>query len=350
MDSGPPSNVEKSARKPSHPPVSPVSSPKPGYSADGAAFARDYQLALGEGYYLIDGARELCEKLAGKYRLYCVTNGVAATQHSRLAGSGLNEYFSGIFVSETIGHQKPSRDYFRAVFNAIGRFSPEKAMIVGDSLTSDIAGGKNTGIDTCWYNPSGKTAEPALAADYEIRRLTNCRRYWKANRDICRRSGYRAPANRTGFAQPVPDRFRTFDVAAGFGQNNRLSAHEIPPEPSGLPTRQKPERMNQPIPFTDHFRKLIALGVPIIIGQIGIIVLGFADTMMIGHYNTESLGAASFVNNLFSLVIIGSTGFSYGLTPLIGELFGANDKTGIGGKLKTPCSPISRSPSSSRWR
>ena len=64
-----------------------------------------------------------------------------------------------------------SRDYFRAVFNAIERFSPEKAMIVGDSLTSDIAGGKNTGIDTCWYNPSGKTAEPALAADYEIRRL-----------------------------------------------------------------------------------------------------------------------------------------------------------------------------------
>ena len=92
--------------------------------------------------------------------------------------------------------------------------------------------------------------------------------------------------------------------------------------------------MNQPIPFTDHFRKLIALGVPIIIGQIGMIVLGFADTMMIGHYNTESLGAASFVNNLFNLVIIGSTGFSYGLTPLIGELFGANDKTGIGGKLK----------------
>ena len=87
-----------------------------GYAVDGIAFARDYQLALGEGYYLIDGARELCEKLAGKYRLYCVTNGVAATQHSRLAGSGLNEYFSGIFVSETIGHQKPSR-------TTSGRFS-----------------------------------------------------------------------------------------------------------------------------------------------------------------------------------------------------------------------------------
>jgi 2-haloacid dehalogenase len=116
-------------------------------------------------------ARELCEKLAGKYCLYCITNGETATQHSRLTGNGLNEYFSGIFVSETIGYQKPSLNYFRTVFNAIGHFSPKKAIIVGDSLTSDIAGGKNTGIDTCWYNPSGKTAEPALAADYEIRRL-----------------------------------------------------------------------------------------------------------------------------------------------------------------------------------
>ena len=92
--------------------------------------------------------------------------------------------------------------------------------------------------------------------------------------------------------------------------------------------------MNLPASYADHFRKLIALGVPIIIGQIGMIVLGFADTIMIGHYSTESLGAASFVNNLFNLVIIGSTGFAYGLTPVIGELFGASDRTGIGGKLK----------------
>ena len=92
--------------------------------------------------------------------------------------------------------------------------------------------------------------------------------------------------------------------------------------------------MNLPASHADHFRKLIALGVPIIIGQIGMIVLGFADTLMIGHYSTESLGAASFVNNLFNLVIIGSTGFAYGLTPLIGELFGAGNRTGIGGKLK----------------
>lgn len=142
-----------------------------GYHVDGHTFHLDYQKALGRGYFLIDGAKELCEKLAGKYRLYCVTNGVAATQYSRLSGSGLGDYFDNIFVSEEIGHQKPSKDYFSAVFKSIGRFNPSNALIVGDSLTSDIQGGKNTGIDTCWYNPSGKTAESAVKADYEIRKL-----------------------------------------------------------------------------------------------------------------------------------------------------------------------------------
>ncbi len=142
-----------------------------GYAVDGAAFSRDYQKTLGEGYDLIDGAKALCEALAGKYRLYCVTNGVAVTQYSRLARSGLDTCFDGIFVSETIGHQKPDIAYFRAVFNAIPHFSPDKTLIVGDSLTSDIQGGKNAGIATCWYNPGGQQAEPPLAPDHEIRTL-----------------------------------------------------------------------------------------------------------------------------------------------------------------------------------
>lgn len=142
-----------------------------GYHVDGRTFHLDYQQALGRGCYLIDGARELCEELAKNYRLYCVTNGVAATQYSRLSGSGLDNFFSDIFVSEEIGHQKPSTHYFSAVFKSIPEFKASHALIIGDSLTSDIQGGKNTGIDTCWYNPSGKPAEPALKADYEIRKL-----------------------------------------------------------------------------------------------------------------------------------------------------------------------------------
>ena len=73
--------------------------------------------------------------------------------------------------------------------------------------------------------------------------------------------------------------------------------------------------MNWIAGYKQHYKALIFLGLPIVIGQVGVIILGFADTLMIGHHSTEELGAASFVNNVFTLCIIFSTGFSYGLTP-----------------------------------
>lgn len=86
--------------------------------------------------------------------------------------------------------------------------------------------------------------------------------------------------------------------------------------------------------YKKHYKSLIFLGVPIIIGQVGQIVLAFTDTLMIGHHSTEELGAASFVNNMFNLIIIFSTGFSYGLTPIIGHFFGNKDTNSIGRMLK----------------
>lgn len=83
-----------------------------------------------------------------------------------------------------------------------------------------------------------------------------------------------------------------------------------------------------------HYRALLALGIPIVIGQIGVIVLGFADTLMIGHHSTTELAAASFVNNMFNLAIIFSTGFSYGLTPVVGSLFGQGRQHEAGKALK----------------
>ena len=80
--------------------------------------------------------------------------------------------------------------------------------------------------------------------------------------------------------------------------------------------------MNLIAGYKQHYKALIFLGLPIVIGQVGVIVLGFADTLMIGHHSTEELGAASFVNNVFTLCIIFSTGFSYGLTPIVGSLYG----------------------------
>lgn len=84
----------------------------------------------------------------------------------------------------------------------------------------------------------------------------------------------------------------------------------------------------------NHYSALLKLGLPIMLGQLGVIVLSFADTMMVGRYSTDSLGAASFVNNMFNLVIVFSTGFSYGLTPVVGGMFGRKESSGIGETLK----------------
>lgn len=86
--------------------------------------------------------------------------------------------------------------------------------------------------------------------------------------------------------------------------------------------------------YKAHYKALLYLGIPIVIGQIGIIVLGFADTIMIGHHSTNELAAASFVNNMFNLVIIFSTGFSYGLTPIVGGFYGKGDLFSTGRVLK----------------
>lgn len=85
----------------------------------------------------------------------------------------------------------------------------------------------------------------------------------------------------------------------------------------------------------NHYKDLIRLGLPIMLGQLGVIVLSFVDTMMVGHCGTAELGAASFVNNMFNLVIVFSTGFSYGLTPVVGEYYGKGDVAAAGGILKT---------------
>ena len=86
--------------------------------------------------------------------------------------------------------------------------------------------------------------------------------------------------------------------------------------------------------YIQHFKSLFTLGIPIVIGQVGVIILGFADTLMIGHHSTNELAAASFVNNMFTLAIIFATGFSYGLTPIVGSLFGRGETSVVGRMLK----------------
>ena len=91
---------------------------------------------------------------------------------------------------------------------------------------------------------------------------------------------------------------------------------------------------NGTIAMSQHYRTLLSIGIPIMIGQMGMIVLSFADTMMVGHHSTTELGAASFVNNIINLAIITGTGFSYGLTPVVGALFGRGEHAGAGQALR----------------
>ena len=100
-----------------------------------------------------------------------VSNGTAKVQAGRLKSANISHYFQKIFVSQEIGANKPSMDYFGPAFAQIPDFDPKKAIIVGDSLSSDIQGGINAGIATCWVNPTHKEAPANLKPDYEIEAL-----------------------------------------------------------------------------------------------------------------------------------------------------------------------------------
>ncbi len=137
------------------------------------ARARDiYEGNLAVGHYFMPGAPELLEALYGKYALYIVSNGTASVQAGRIGSAGIARYFDGIFISEEIGFDKPSRAFFEGCFARMEDFDPERALIVGDSLTSDIRGGLNAGIRTCWFNSRGRAPRPDIVPNYEIKALS----------------------------------------------------------------------------------------------------------------------------------------------------------------------------------
>lgn len=131
-----------------------------------------YEYLLGIGHYFIDGAEEMLKSLYGKYELYVVSNGTANVQDRRMKSADIVKYFKGIFISERVGFNKPSKEFFDAAFAEMDGFDPTCAILVGDSLTSDILGGKNAGIKTCWYNPKGKPPRADIVPDYEIKNLS----------------------------------------------------------------------------------------------------------------------------------------------------------------------------------
>ena len=142
-----------------------------GIDGDGITFEDEYQEIIGGEHALLEGAIEVLEYLYPKYELYVVTNGVTKTQMRRLMDSNINKYFKDIFVSETTGYQKPMREYFDYCFERIPKLDLSKTIIIGDSLSSDIKGGNNAGIDTCWFNCYDIPKTTHLRIDYEIKNL-----------------------------------------------------------------------------------------------------------------------------------------------------------------------------------
>ncbi|MCR5664819.1 MAG: YjjG family noncanonical pyrimidine nucleotidase [Oscillospiraceae bacterium] len=142
-----------------------------GLDLDGAEANARYEQLLHIGHWFVPGAEELLRTLAPIYDLYLASNGVESVQLSRIASAGIAPYFKDIFISERMGAVKPQKAYFDACFARIPGFDPGRAIIVGDSLTSDIRGGINAGILSCWLNYNGKPGRPDIRPDYEIREL-----------------------------------------------------------------------------------------------------------------------------------------------------------------------------------
>ena len=143
-----------------------------GISAEPVKVARAYEHNLSIGHWFLPGAEEAVARLSRKYKLYLTSNGTASVQKGRMTSANLYRFFENVFVSQEIGVNKPAVEYFEKCFAQIPGFDKTKAIIVGDSLTSDIMGGQNAGIATCWVNPHHKQGRPDIRVDYEIEALS----------------------------------------------------------------------------------------------------------------------------------------------------------------------------------
>lgn len=124
---------------------------------------------------LLPGASELITALSGKMRLVLLTNGFKEMQAPRLAKHGLTQHFELIVTSEEVGVPKPHPRIFDETLSALGQVPRERVLMVGDTLESDILGGLNSGIDTCWYNPNNKASHSGIKPTYQVNCLHQLR-------------------------------------------------------------------------------------------------------------------------------------------------------------------------------
>lgn len=139
-----------------------------GFEEKAPALSDLYMSNLSHKAHLFEGAQEMLSTLSQNYRMFIITNGLKSTQDGRFAISPITKYFEKIFISEVVGAEKPSREFFDAVEKSIEGYERTSALVIGDSLSSDIKGAIGAGIDSCWFNPEGKNAPDGWDITYTV--------------------------------------------------------------------------------------------------------------------------------------------------------------------------------------
>lgn len=142
-----------------------------GLGADVERFSAAYLENLADAAELVDGATEVLAALRDRYRFAIITNGLRTVQRGRLARSAIRDDIAALVISEEVGSAKPAPGIFDAAFAAMGHPAKGEVLMIGDSLTSDIRGACDYGIDACWFNPVHQPRLNGLAITYEINRL-----------------------------------------------------------------------------------------------------------------------------------------------------------------------------------
>lgn len=142
-----------------------------GITGDGEKTETEFRNALYNIAETVDGASELVKYLSSKYKVYSASNAIYNQQLNRLKMAGLYDYFSGFFVSEKIGHQKPTKEFFDYCYDNIGGLEKEQIIMIGDSLTADIIGAKNYGIKSIWFNRDKKQNDLTIVPDFTVNKL-----------------------------------------------------------------------------------------------------------------------------------------------------------------------------------
>jgi len=142
-----------------------------GKSADPLELNEIYERGICDTIEFIENSYEIILSLKGKYKQYCVTNGRKDVQKDRLELSGLNKVFDGVFISDEIGYEKPDKKFFDYVLKHIIPCNKSEILIIGDSLSSDMKGGNNAGIKSCWFNPTDAQKPDSIKIDFEIKHL-----------------------------------------------------------------------------------------------------------------------------------------------------------------------------------